>query len=87
MIKKIARLVLRKELASLKRSILRDAPALQVVTVPRDAVRLQSGEYDRLVNALPTMVVTSSTTAIEAGYYAGMQRVLHLLRTGFTTEV
>ena len=49
-------------------------------------VRLNTAVYDNLVRQLPKVVVTSATTAHEAGFLLGVQAVLQKLREGYVVE-
>lgn len=48
-------------------------------------VRLEQAVYDDLCKQLPRLVVTSATTAHEAGYQLGIQLVLQKLRDGYVS--
>lgn len=49
-----------------------------------ETYRLSTQAYEALEKQLPRPIVTNKTTPLEAGQIIGQQRVLELLRNGFT---
>lgn len=47
-----------------------------------EVVRLQVDQYNKLASVLPKIAATANP--IEAGYHLGIQKVLEVLRTGWT---
>lgn len=47
--------------------------------------RLDQDALDDLIKQLPRPVPSTSTTDIQAGFLLGIQHVLDILRSGFTT--
>ena len=51
---------------------------------PREVIRLTPDVYDELVRKLIPLHVDNNTTELQAGYQLGIQKVLTLLRDGYT---
>lgn len=47
--------------------------------------RLDQDALDDLIKQLPRPIPATNTTEIQAGFLLGIQHVLDILRTGFTT--